>query len=93
MTFTTADDLGRDHVKDGTICIWKNWVTLTNAKGAGIIGRHLMDDEVISLGSEVIFPSHVATVGRCMISPTGDHSLVWSENSAKSVAVSSVSDS
>src|SRR4051812_40037985 len=79
VTYSTSQDRDRGRFKeyDGALCIWSDWISLQNAKGAGITGRNLADHELITFGSEVFFPAHHVIVGMCTISPFGDHSLVW----------------
>ena len=42
-----------------------------NAKGTAIVGRHMKKGELISQRSEILFPSHCASVGVCFEAPLG----------------------
>jgi hypothetical protein len=73
VSYTTAKDLDRGHVKayDGSLNLWisNQWLVLLNAKGNPISGRYLENGEVISIGSEVVFPYHRAKVSTCIVDP------------------------
>jgi hypothetical protein len=63
IKYTTVKDLDRGRVKayDGSLNLWlsNNWLVLLNAKGTPIIGRFLENGEILSVGSEVVFPATV----------------------------------
>jgi hypothetical protein len=73
IKYTTVKDLDHGRVKayDGSLNLWlsNNWLVLLNAKGTPIIGRFLENGEILSVGSEVVFPYHRAKISVCMISP------------------------
>jgi hypothetical protein len=64
VTYSTVKDYDRGRVKayDGSLHLWisNNWLVLLNAKGTPIIGRYLKNGEILSIGSDVVFPYHRA---------------------------------
>jgi hypothetical protein len=77
IKYTTVKDLelGRVKAYDGSLNLWlsNNWLVLLNAKGSLIIGRYYENGEILSIGSEVVFPCHRAKIHACMISPPEVH--------------------
>ncbi|KAM0861075.1 hypothetical protein ACQ4PT_046145 [Festuca glaucescens] len=73
VTYSAIEDLnsGRQKVMDGELHLWtlKDWIALMNYRGAPIVGKFLVNGDVVDVGTNVEFPCHHVKVVSCILSP------------------------